>query len=74
VNLLLEHEANINARNERQLTPLYLASQNGRFEVVQFLLQHGANPDLPSGGGKTPFRTALANGHRDVAQLLSATQ
>ena len=43
VKKLLELGADIDAKDNRQETPLHLAARNGHFEVVKMLLENGAN-------------------------------
>lgn len=40
--VLLEHNADIEARNEHNLTPLYIASKDNRTEVTQLHIQNNA--------------------------------
>ena len=41
--MLLEHGADVNARNKNGLTPFVLALQGGLGEIIQVLVQHGAD-------------------------------
>jgi ankyrin repeat protein len=43
VHMLLEHGADVNARNKNGLTPFVLASQGGHEEIMHVLVQHGAD-------------------------------
>jgi ankyrin repeat protein len=43
VQLLLEHESNLNARSRYGSSPVQVASLLGHPEVVQLLLSHGAD-------------------------------
>jgi ankyrin repeat protein len=43
VRLLLEHGADVNAREKNLFTPLHSAAFKGRLEIAQLLLDHGAN-------------------------------
>jgi ankyrin repeat protein len=40
---LIDNGANVNMRNGRGKTPLYVASMSGYLQVVELLLQSGAN-------------------------------
>ena len=42
--ILLEHGADVNARNKKGSTPFHLASRGGLAEVTRVLLQHSADP------------------------------
>ena len=71
VQLLLEHGADVNARQADDFTPLHEAAQNGLPDVTQWLLERGAsiNPRLSS-SGKTPLGLAIEHQHEDVVELL----
>ena len=47
---------------------LYIASENGHAEIVEFLNQNGTNK--PYTNGKTPLWIASQNGHTDVVKIL----
>ncbi len=68
--LLLEHGADLNAKNEGGWTPLHLAALNGRVDIVASLLEHGADPNVQDKFGRTPLHLAALNGHVDVVRLL----
>jgi len=50
-------------------TPLFMAVQQGKTEVVNFLLLNGVHPTITSTTGRTPLEVAEAAGHMDIAQL-----
>ena len=68
--LLLEHGADVNARENDRFTPLHAAAQNGTVEVVRVLLEYGANVGAEDGGGRTPLQVASSNDHDEVVKLL----
>jgi ankyrin repeat protein len=68
--LLLEHGADIEARDRLEATPLHRAAKMGRTSVIQFLLERGANPKAKDLWSKTPLERALAADHKDAARLL----
>jgi ankyrin repeat protein len=41
--LLLQHNADVNAKSWNKWTPLFWASAGGHVNVVQLLLEHGAD-------------------------------
>jgi len=49
---LLDHGANLEARNNKGETPLMVAAKWGSFEMVQFLLNRGARADVQDNQGK----------------------
>jgi hypothetical protein len=55
---------------ETGATPLYIASQNGRKDVVELLLRAGADKDKDTSDGCTPLYIASFNGHKDIVELL----
>ena len=69
--LLLEHGADINARNDNGSTPLHLAAEDGSLEVVRVLLEHGANVGVQDNEGRTPLYVAAAGYERvEVVRML----
>jgi ankyrin repeat protein len=83
---LLEHGADVNARNTSGWTPLHLSiDSEGDFaqqqfvekgvpslsgEVTKLLLQRGADPNAKTFGGKTPLNIALAFQHTVAVEEL----
>ena len=59
VELLLQHGANVDARDKNQYTPLHFAAQYGQIEVAKLLLDYGANKDLEDQYGWTPLHIAM---------------
>ena len=70
--LLLEHGAgaDVNTRDDEGSTPLYLAAENGRLQVVRMLLEHGANVGAEDNQGKTPLHGAAKAGRVEVVRML----
>ena len=75
--LLLEHGANINARNKEGHTPLHrvladLDDDMGthHFDTIQFLLEHGANVDALDDAQSTPLHVASEYGSAKATRLL----
>ena len=70
VKVLLEKEADVNAKNDRGSTALMIAASKGNFEIVKALLNRGADVNIQDTDGRTALLQALRNGHIAVAQLL----
>jgi ankyrin repeat protein len=70
--LLIDNEANTNARNDDNDTPLHWAAREGQKELVVILIAHGAKINAVGKAGWTPLRWAEAQGHDDIARILVA--
>jgi ankyrin repeat protein len=68
--MLLQHGADVNARQHGGFTPLHAAAANGQEELVRLLLELGADRSLKSEAGHTPRDLATEKGHPEVAKLL----
>ena len=70
--LLLEHGADVNSKDDRSVTPLHALSWgSGNLEVAQLLLERGADPNVRSSiTGRIPLYVALEHGRLGLAQLL----
>ena len=67
---LLAWGADVNARDDTDWTPLYVAAGNGRLDFVQVLLEHGAAINARTNTSETPLYWASQRGHVDVVRLL----
>lgn len=64
-------EINVNAQDDRGLTPLMCASANGHLDIVEYLIREiGANPNIKNNEGKTALDLAEENRHEEVAEFL----
>ena len=77
--VLLDHGANPNARDDDDATPLHNSSwwkkpahvtRRGTVEGVCLLLKHGAIIDAEDNQGRTPLQLALEYGRDDIAACL----
>src|SRR5262245_22357535 len=70
-NSCLGHKAPIDAKDKLGLTPLHVASQRGKEEVVDLLLRSGADANVGP-AGVTPLHLAAGGGRVKAAELLLA--
>mmetsp|Transcript_44867 Transcript_44867/g.106453 ORF Transcript_44867/g.106453 Transcript_44867/m.106453 type:complete len:320 (+) Transcript_44867:83-1042(+) len=52
------------------VTALFVASQEGKLEVLEELLKYGADVNKGGKDGTTPLQVAFLRGHRDVLKVL----
>ncbi len=67
---LIDNDADIDACNKKKETPLHLAAQSGRLNIVKLLVRNDANTSLENVKGQTASETAQKAGHADVVQVL----
>lgn len=67
---LLQKGADPNIRDGSGNTPLILAAQAGREDLVQLLLTYKANINLGNSSGQTPLIVAVNNRNQAIARLL----
>jgi ankyrin repeat protein len=70
--MLLDHNANINARRSSGATPLYCAASYDQLEGVQLLLKRKADPNLTAKRGWTPLMTAIDAKRPSSAAIVEA--
>ena len=61
--LLLQHNAYVDARNKRGNTPMWLACCSGSLEVTKLLQKYNADVNIPDNRGATPLVAAFKKGH-----------
>jgi uncharacterized protein len=59
--LLLENGAQVDARNLEQKTPLYLAAEIGKAEIVEVLIRNGADVNARSSNNSTPLHAGTGD-------------
>jgi ankyrin repeat protein len=72
VRILLEHGAEVNARQEGGWTALHAASQNGDAEMVRLLIAAGADVQIRAANQQNALDLALTKGHPAVVEVLEA--
>ena len=70
--LLLDHGAEVDARNKARRTPLQLAAESGQSESVKLLARAGADLDAQDRKGRRPLHRATYEGHANTAEVLLA--
>ncbi len=70
VQLLLDHGADPNVRDQGGFTPLHAAAQNGDVESIHALLINGADAEAKTTEGKTPLDYARKSNKPEAVDLL----
>jgi uncharacterized protein len=72
ITLLLDHGADVNARQHGGYTALHSAAMHGDRGLVELLLARGADPAVAADDGKTAADYAREKGHHDILPLLGS--
>lgn len=72
VELLLEHQADPNVKQDGGWTPLIQAVHNFDKDMIQLLLDHGAVPELTNDKGQTAIQIAEEKEYEDIIELLKS--
>lgn len=70
--MLVDSDADVNARQQQGWTPLHGAAQSGDEALVKLLLAKGADREARADTGQTALDVAMTHGHGPVASLLEA--
>lgn len=70
---ILSEADELECRDRKGRTPLFLASSYGHETSVRLLLDNGAQPDMKDVRGQTPLSWAIEGGNRAVVKLLLDT-
>ena len=70
VRLLLEHGANINAKNDTGRTAVSFAAENGHVQILEVLHEHHANIDTVDNNGLSPCIYAAKNARTECIDFL----
>ena len=69
--LLLDHGADVNAKDLYGRTALHIMTNKGRIEVIRVLLERGADVGAEDEDGRTPFSLAKEEGYDEIMKLLA---
>ncbi len=72
VQMLLEHKADPNAKQQAGWTPLHAAAQHGDQEMLELLLKYDADPSIANEAGVTAAQLAREKGHVELLRRLGA--
>lgn len=67
---LLQHGADVHAKDKGGLVPLHNACSYGHYEVAELLVKHGANVNVADLWKFTPLHEASAKGKYEIVKLL----
>ena len=74
VRVLITAGANINARDNDGITPLYVAVYLGKLEATKTLVNAGADTSITDSRGRTALDYALDHGRSDFVKILSEAE
>lgn len=67
---LIQHNANVNARDDTFRTPLHIGASQGNLAMCSHLLSEGAQLDSREAQSKTPLQLACEAGHYELVQMM----
>jgi len=71
VSILLDNEADVNARDKSQRTCLHIAAKHNSVDSIQLILNQNINSiDVSDRSGRTALHYACQEGHLEMVQLL----
>jgi ankyrin repeat protein len=70
VRILIEHGADVNAKQEAGWTALHAASLNGDVEMVRLLIAGGAHVHVRADNNQNALDLAMTKGHQAVVDIL----
>jgi hypothetical protein len=72
VKLLLEHDCEVNKRNDERMSALMLSSQRGHARIVKMLIKANADVNAVTNQNSTSLMLAVKRQHFEVAKILVA--
>ena len=70
IDLLINNGADVNARDDLQMTPLHLAAKTNRIVSAKKLIARGASLKAISKNGFSVLHMAIVGGHLEMAKML----
>ena len=67
VEVLLRHQADVNARDKNWQTPLHVAAANNAVKCAEFIIPLLSNVNVSDRSGRTSLHHAAFNGHLEVS-------
>ena len=64
--VLLRHQADVNARDKNWQTPLHVAAANNAVRCAEFIIPLLSNVNVSDRAGRTSLHHAAFNGHGEV--------
>ena len=68
--MLIDAEADVNAKDEDKWTPLHWAARNNRIEIAKALIEAGADLNAKDSAKWTPLHWVAMEGHPEIAKGL----
>ncbi len=68
--ILIERDADVNAKSDTGQTPLHVFVSKGRWAITQFLVESGADVNAKDDKGWTPLHEATSKGYSWIAPFL----
>ena len=70
VELLVQHNADVNSLTKKGQTPLLILARTGSPKLFQYLLDHGAKPEIPDKNGWTCLHHAAIDRNLELCKIL----
>jgi len=70
IEYLVNHKADVNAKNDDDYAPLHYAAREGHLSVVKYLVNQKADLNSKNDDDYTPLHYAASNGHLSIVEYL----
>ena len=70
VKFLIENGASIDVKNQKQDTPLHIATLNGAKDIVEILIENGASTDIKNLDQETALHIAVTENQLEIVKCL----